>query len=82
MFHRGIIGLIPNLMLIFFALKIFWKEAFRASGIRSYILLSCRAVLVGNYLINSLLADLQLRYLAVILGLGMAAKGINESSNN
>jgi O-antigen ligase len=82
LFHRGITGFIPYLLLIIFSLRVFWKGACEASGIKSYVLLACAAVVIGNYIINSLLADLELRYMAVVLGLGMAARGIDENSDN
>ncbi len=79
---QGIIGAIPYALLLLIAIKVFWKEAFKTTGIKSYVLVACVSILIGNYIINSMLADLQLRYLAVVLGLGMAAKGIDEDSHN
>jgi O-antigen ligase len=78
MFHQGIIGLLPYIVLLLLSIKVFWKDALNSTGIKSYILTACVAVLVGNFILNSMLADLQFRYMAVILALGMAARGINH----
>jgi O-antigen ligase len=82
LFLQGIIGLIPYVLLLIMAIKTFWREAFKTTGIQSYILMACFSVLIGNYIINAMLADLRLIYLSVVLGLGMAAKGIDENSHN
>lgn len=80
MFHQGIVGLLSYILIILTAVKDFWKEAFRTTGIRSYMLVACVSVLVGNYILHAMLADVELIHLAVVLGLGMAAKGIHENS--
>jgi hypothetical protein len=49
------------------------------TGISSYMLVACVSVLVGNYILHAMLADVELIHLAVVLGLGMAAKGIREN---
>ena len=84
LFLQGIVGFIPYAFLLLFAIKRFWYEAFKTTGIRSYILVACVSVLIGNYIINSMFADLERLslYFAVVLGLGIAAKGINENSHN
>jgi O-antigen ligase len=79
MFHQGIVGLISYILIIFTAVTTFWKEAFRRRGVSSYMLVACVAVLVSNYILHAMLADVELIHLGVILGLGMAAKGINEN---
>jgi O-antigen ligase len=80
MFHQGLAGLISYILIIFTAAKEFWKEAFRTTGISSYMLVACVSVLVSNYILHAMLADVELIHLAVVLGLGMAAKGISENS--
>jgi O-antigen ligase len=81
LFHQGLIGAVPYILLILSAMRTFWIEAFRKKGFTGLLLIACVAVLFGNYILNSLLADLELRYLAVILGLGMAATRIDETGN-
>jgi len=82
MFHQGIVGLISYILIIFTAVITFWKEAFRATGVSSYMLIACVAVLVSNYILHAMLADVELIHLGVVLGLGMAAKGISENSRS
>jgi O-antigen ligase len=82
LFHQGITGLIPYTLMILTAITFFWKYAFRTTGIRSYTLVSCASILIGNYILHAMLASPKLIYLSVILGLGMAAKGIGEDSHN
>jgi O-antigen ligase len=75
LFHQGIIGFIPYVFLVFLSVKMFWKEALRSRGIKSYMLVACVSVLVGNYFLHSMFSLMKLRYLALVLGIGMAAKG-------
>ncbi len=82
MFHQGIIGLLSYMAVLFGALYFFAKEAGKATGLRAYVLVACISVLVGNYLIHSMLEDFYLQYLAVILGLGMAAKTVAYENRN
>jgi O-antigen ligase len=83
LFHQGIIGFIPYVSLLLLTVAVFWKEAFRSTGIKSYILIACVSVFVGNYMLNALLENTpNYIYLAVVLGLGMAAKGTDENSHN
>ncbi len=79
LFHQGILGFIPYTLLVLLSIKVFWREAFRTKGIGSYIMVACVSVLVGNYILHSMISLVKLRYLAVVLGLGMAAKGIGRS---
>ncbi len=78
LFHQGIIGFIPYVLLVIVSMKIFWKEALKKEGMAGYILLACVSVLVGNYLLHAMFSLIKLRYLAVVIGLGMAAKGIGS----
>jgi len=83
LFHQGIVGLITYVSLIVLSIRVFWKEAFMASGVKSYILMACVSILVGNYIVHSMFTLLRLQDLAVVLGLGLAAKNIkNENSHN
>jgi O-antigen ligase len=82
LFHQGVIGTIPYLLLIVIAIKVFWREALKRREISSYVLAASVAVLTGNYILNSMLEVLQFRYLAIVLGLGIAAIGIDENSHN
>lgn len=82
LFHQGLVGLIPYVLLILTAISVFWKEAFRSKGTKSYMFIACCAILIGNYVIQNMLENvIRLQYLAVVLGLGMAAKGTDENSN-
>jgi O-antigen ligase len=82
LFHQGIIGLIPYTLMIFVPITVFWKYAFRTTGIGSCVLVACVSILVGNYIVQAMTSDLKLYYFSVVLGLGMAAKGIGEDSHN
>ncbi len=82
MFHQGIVGLLPYVLLIVSAIVIFWKEALRSSGIKRYILIACASVFVGNYVLHALFESMfKFHHIAFVLGLGMAAKGLNENSD-
>ncbi|RJQ24050.1 MAG: hypothetical protein C4560_00210 [Nitrospiraceae bacterium] len=82
LFHQGIIGFIPYLLLVLIAIKVFWTEALRATGLKSYMLIACASIILGNYVVHSMLTSVEMTHLAVVLGLGMAASGTNESSHN
>ncbi|MEF9437908.1 MAG: hypothetical protein L0922_03870 [Candidatus Mariimomonas ferrooxydans] len=81
MFLQGIAGIIPFVLLLLTAIKAFWKDAFKAEGIKSYIPVACVSVLICNFIINSIFADLHLHYMSVMLGLGIAARGTDENSH-
>ncbi len=83
LFHQGIVGIIPYVSLIIFSAVIFWREALKTSGIKSYILIACVSVIAGNFIFHAMLENTpRLHYLAVVLGMGMAARGIDENSHN
>jgi O-antigen ligase len=82
LFHQGLIGTIPYLLLIVIAIKVFWREALKGRGITSHVLAASVAIIIGNYILNSMLADVQFRSLSVVLGLGIAAMGIDENSHS
>ncbi|RJR22733.1 MAG: O-antigen ligase domain-containing protein [Nitrospiraceae bacterium] len=80
MFHEGIVGIVPFVLLIMAAIRGFWKEAFSSTGVKSYMLIACASIFIGNYVVQAMLETLfKLQYIAVVLGLGMAARGINEN---
>ncbi len=83
LFLQGFTGLISYVFLLLVAIRAFWKQAFKTAGVRSHVLVACVSVLIANYIVNSMLADLELlsRNIAVVLGLGMAAKGTDEDSH-
>lgn len=82
--HQGLIGFIPYFLIILVAIREFWKSVREKSDLSSYVLVACTSVIVGNYILHSMLIGLgsKLHYLAVVLSLGIAAKGLNESSHN
>jgi O-antigen ligase len=79
LFQQGIIGFIPYVILLMLSIKTFWKEVLKKEGIAGYILLACVSVLAGNYIFHAMFSLIKLRYLAVVLGLGMAAMGMGSS---
>jgi len=81
-FHQGLLGLSVYVILLFTAIKVFLKGSFKDIKIANLILLSVASVLIGNYILNALLADLRLKHLAVVLGIGLAAKSANENRHN
>jgi O-antigen ligase len=81
LFSQGITGLLPFMFLLLFAMKYFWRAAFTLTGMKSYILMACLSILVGNYFIIGMLANLKLKHLAIVLGMGMAAQGTDENSD-
>lgn len=81
LFHQGIAGIIPYVLLILIAIYSFWKGAFRGQSIASYILIACVSVIVGNFIAYSLFNPVKFHYLAVILAFGIAAKSLNEDSH-
>jgi O-antigen ligase len=82
LFHQGIVGFIPYTLMTLAAITLFWKYAFRTTGIGSYVLVSCVSIIIGNYVLHAMTSDPKLYYFSVVLGLGMAAKGIGEDSHN
>jgi O-antigen ligase len=81
LFHQGLIGFIPYVLLILISIRAFWKKIITSSKLGSYVLVSCVSVLIGNYILHSLLAVHYLPHLAVLLGFGIAATGIHENSH-
>ena len=78
MFQQGTVGIIPYVLIIGLSCVAFWKEAVRGTGIRSYVLMACFSVVVGNYIIYAFFNPVTFRHLAVILGIGMAAVNLHE----
>ena len=81
-FHQGIFGVITYATLIIVAIMVFFSTAIKTRGIRSYILIVCASIIFGNYLLHSMLTSVEMIHFAFVLGLGMAARGINENSLN
>ncbi len=73
LFHQGIIGGISYILLVLGPIYIFWKKAVKRECLQSYILVACVSVLMGNYILNAILADPQFCYMALLLGIGTAA---------
>jgi O-antigen ligase len=82
LFHQGMIGFIPYTLMIIGSIIYFWQYSFRTTGLKSYMLISCASILIANYLFQAMLSSPKLIYLVIVLGLGMAAKGINEDSDH
>ncbi|MEW6601025.1 MAG: O-antigen ligase family protein [Nitrospirota bacterium] len=81
LFHEGVIGIVPFVLLMAAAVRVFWKGAFSAGGVKSYMLIACASIFIGNYVVQAMFETLfKMQYIAVVLGLGMAAGGINEDS--
>ena len=81
LFHQGLVGFLPYVALILFAIWDFWRKTGPRSKLKSYFLVSCVSVLIGNYILHSMLAVHYLPHLAVILGFGIAATGVHEDSH-
>jgi O-antigen ligase len=83
LFHQGMVGLILYLILLIVATRTFWKKSLSSHGIKSFILIACTSVLIGTYFVHSLAEVVTLRYLTLILGVGIAAQNVSsENSNN
>ncbi|MBI5098982.1 MAG: O-antigen ligase family protein [Nitrospirae bacterium] len=81
-FHQGIAGVILYAALLIAAVRAFWRDSLDSQGMKSYILVACSGLLVGTYIVNAMVENSQLRDLALILGIGLAAKNIkNENSH-
>ena len=81
-FHQGILGLIPYVLLLSIAVATFWKAARDSTGIKSYMLVACVSIVIGNFIVQNMLSFSEFNHLAVVLGLGMAAKGTDENSHS
>jgi O-antigen ligase len=78
LFHQGIIGFILYLAMLIVAIKTSWSTGNSTDNLSGYILISCASVLVGTYVIHSLLEVVKFRYLALILGVGIAAQNVKK----
>ncbi len=78
LFHQGIVGFILYLAMLIVAIKTFWSTGNSVDNLNGYILISCVSILVGTYIIHALLEVLKFRYLAIILGVGIAAKKLQK----
>jgi putative inorganic carbon (HCO3(-)) transporter len=84
LFHQGLVGFIPFVMFIITAIVTFWKEALNASGFESFLLVAVASVFMGNYILHAQLESMFfLQHVAVVFGLGLAAKNLkSEDSHN
>jgi O-antigen ligase len=83
LFHQGIVGLTLYLTLLIVATITFWKKSLSSHGLKSFILIACTSVLIGTYFIHSMAEVVTLKYLTLILGVGIAAQNVSsEDSNN
>lgn len=78
LFHQGIVGFILYLAMLVLAIKTFWSNGISNDGLNNYILISCVSILVGTYVIHALLEVLKFRYLALIIGIGIAAQNVKK----
>ncbi len=77
-FHQGIAGLIPYTVLLVIATGGFWRDAYNTNNFKSYILIACTSILIGTYFVNSIVENPHLTDLALILGIGLAAKNLRR----
>jgi len=79
-FHQGIIGVILYIALLIVTTLTFWKATNTADldEFTRYILLSCTGIIVGTFFINAIVENCQLRDLAFVLGIGLAAKNLDK----
>jgi O-antigen ligase len=83
LFHQGIVGLIPYVLLLIIATLGFLKEAFASDNLKSYILIACASIMIGTFLVFAIVQNSKLTDLVLILGIGIAAKNLkSENSNN
>lgn len=73
LFHQGLIGFIPYVVLILYSIVFFWKGAIYNSGINSLILCGCVSALIGEFVLHSMIEVVRLHYLALVIGFGLAA---------
>jgi O-antigen ligase len=83
LFHQGVAGLIPYILLLVVATENFWKGAYTANAdefIR-YVLMACTSVMIGNYFVNAILINSELTDVTFMLGIGLAAthSGVENS---
>jgi O-antigen ligase len=81
LFHQGIVGLIPYLLLMVVTMYSFWRKAFEYKGdIRGYILVACFTVFIGNYVLHGLMENMpdKLYHMAIVIGLGLASIGVGK----
>ncbi len=77
-FTQGIIGLISYLGLLLYSIIFCWKNANikEANVFASLMFISILSILVGNYLVHSMLELVGFLELSIILGISVAAKNI------
>jgi O-antigen ligase len=78
LFHQGITSLVPYIILILLSIKEFWKKTNSQLKIKNYILVACVSVLIGNYILHSMLAVHYMHQLVIVLGFGIASSSPDE----
>ena len=78
LFHQGLLGFLPYIALILFSIIHFWRSALAATGIRGYLFCGCVAGLTAVFLFHSITEIMRLHYLALILGIGLAATALEN----
>ncbi len=81
-FHQGVLGLIPYVLLIAYAVREFWRNAFRIDNMSGNALFACSTILVSIFVLNALLENTHFTDLALILGVGCAAVSIRRDRTN
>jgi O-antigen ligase len=83
LFHQGLVGLLSYVLLLFIAIKTFLAYAYKTNDLQSYILIACSSLLIGLFVVDSIVENLHLYHLMPILGIGIAAIHIkDENSHN
>jgi O-antigen ligase len=80
-FHQGIAGLIPYILLLVAATVYFWRGAYRTAGFQSYVLMACASIMVGTFLVSSIVENPHLTDLTFILGIGVGAVNLGKGSD-
>jgi O-antigen ligase len=79
LFHQGIVGLISYVILLMAASRVFWKNAFNSENFENDVLSACASVLIGTYIVHGIVVNSHLPGLALILGIGLAAKNVKKA---
>ena len=82
LFNQGIVGLALYLALLITATKGFWQHTHSANMTKNYVLLACTSILIGTYFVHSMAEVVKIRYLTIILGVGLAAKNVNSEDSH
>ncbi len=82
LFHQGAFGMFSYVVLIIVFILYLWHPHQIRSDLAGYIIVSSVGILIGTYILQSMVASLSLIDITPILGLGLAAKGLNEDSHS